>query len=553
MKYIYLPGCTHNISNILLAVPFILWLPGIQQPFNLQRHLSFLTQYDHFSNALRLTAIDQTDNKPHILTSDDKTLYLYRNMKFLKEATKNNFPPFFTISNAVIENFIESTKIKVDRTLQTPAKLKILPNKEWITIKSLKNSHIIIKPADKNLGTVIMNTNDYIDQCLVHLTSDSYIRVECFPDRNIRANIQNTLINFKNHLAPQYRLYKYLQLDQNHPTPKFYGLPKIHKTPDSNGMPPVRPIVAHTNSLLSKTAKFIDHILQPLAQAYHDYLKNSSQLTLLLETLTVPKYMLLVTLDVSNLYPSIPQKECLEVVRDEMMKFQDLIIYDPNLVLHLLNINMSNNYFQFGNNVFLQTKGTAMGAAFSPTVANIYMSVFLRRFLTTTTEKPFLIKRYIDDIFILWPKEQNLSKFLLDFQDLTIYKRNNFNELNQLSVRTFQKENNLYQYLHFSSSHPKTVMKGLITGEAIRYIRTNSTAVDYKKQLHKFISRLISRNYPFKFISKALEKADYNKRTSYLKDNINIVIKQPLQRPIFKCNPPPTFVTINVPLMSPQT
>ena len=301
-------------------------------------------------------------------------------MKFLKETTKNNFPPYFTVSNAAIENFIESTKVKVDRALRTSSKLKTPPNKEWKVIKSLKNPHITIKPADKNLGTVIMNTNDYVDQCLVHLTSDSYIRIESFPDRNIRINIQNTLISFKNQLTPHYCLYtcRYLQPDQNHPTPKFYGLPKIHKTPDSNGIPPVRPIVAHTNSLLSKTAKFIDHILQPLAQVYDDYLKNSSQLILLLETLSIPEDMLLVTLDVSNLYPSIPQKECLEVVRDEMKKYQDLIIHDPNLVLRLLNINMSNNYFQFGNSVFLQTKGTAMGAAFSPTVANIFMSVFLR-------------------------------------------------------------------------------------------------------------------------------------------------------------------------------
>ena len=37
-----------------------------------------------------------------------------------------------------------------------------------------------------------------------------------------------------------------------------------------------------------------------------------------------------------------------------------------------------------------------MGAAFSPTVANIYMSVTLQNFLCTQTKQ---LVRYIDDIF----------------------------------------------------------------------------------------------------------------------------------------------------------
>ena len=38
---------------------------------------------------------------------------------------------------------------------------------------------------------------------------------------------------------------------------------------------------------------------------------------------------------------------------------------------------MRSNHFQFGDHTFLQTTGIAMGAAFSPMVANIYMPTLL--------------------------------------------------------------------------------------------------------------------------------------------------------------------------------
>ena len=57
-----------------------------------------------------------------------------------------------------------------------------------------------------------------------------------------------------------------------------------------------------------------------------------------------------------------------------------------------------------------------MGAAFSPTVANIFMSVILRKFLNTQ-QQPLLLARYIDDIFMIWPNNQELDQFLHDLND----------------------------------------------------------------------------------------------------------------------------------------
>ena len=185
----------------------------------------------------------------------------------------------------------------------------------------------------------------------------------------------------------------------------------------------------------------------------------------------------------------------------------DLLIFDPNLVIQLLHININ---FQFADMHFQQIQGTAIGAAFSPTIANIFMSVILRRFLSSQKYHPILIRRYIHDIFLIWPNQHNLITFLtnlnsfhpnlqfihnksetsVDFLDITIYKGTQFNRTKCLDIKTFQKSQNLYQYLHFTSHHPKSVYKGLIIGECKRYIRTNSREEQYQSQLLLFKYRL---------------------------------------------------------------
>ena len=193
---------------------------------------------------------------------------------------------------------------------------------------------------------------------------------------------------------------------------------------------------------------------------------------------------------------------------------KDLLLFTPNLIIKLLHTNMNYNYFEFGPLTFQQVKGTAMGAAFSPTVANIFLSVILRTFLPKQHLKPLLLKRYIDDIFLIWQHSYedlvqffsslnqfhpsihytwNSSATSIDYLDVTVFKGATFEITNILDTATFQKSQNLYQYLHYSSNHPPSVFKGLIVGECIRYVRTNSTRDAYIASLELFKQRLIHR------------------------------------------------------------
>ncbi len=432
------------------------------------------------------------------------------------------------------------------------------------TIKHLKksNSQITIKPADKNLGIVILNTDDYVIECTSHLADTHiYQLVDYFPSEELSKLITNVLLAFK-HPIYNYskKLYSYLLPSNKHRTPQFYGLPKLHK--NFVRIPPIRPIVSHSNSLLSHTAIFIDHVLQLLAQSYPDYLHNTTSLITQLETFPVPTDAVLVSVDVNSLYPSIPQTECLQIVYQEMWKHQDILPFDPNLIIRLLHLNVNYNYFEFASLIFHQVQGTAMGAAFSPTVANIFMSVFFRNFLSTCKYQPLFLKRYIDDIFIIWPNRDTLEQFTtamndfhpsivfkcsssessIDFLDVTLYKGERFLRSNILDLKTFQKAQNLYQYLHYSSCHSESVYKGIVTGECIRYARTNSSPENYHSQIHLFRGRLLKRGYPAALIDRWAARTKFTHRHLYLSPQKSS--PQFVTRPILKCLTPPNFTQL---------
>ena len=76
------------------------------------------------------------------------------------------------------------------------------------------------------------------------------------------------------------------------------------------------------------------------------------------------------------------------------------------------------------------------------------------------------------------------STSTINFLDLTIYKGIMFEytTIILLDTKTYQKEKNLYQYLHFKSNHPQSVYKGI---KCIRYARTNSTSDNYYSMIRQ--------------------------------------------------------------------
>ena len=444
--------------------------------------------------------------------------------------------------------------------ISTPHNLSVGQRKAIAKFQHNRNT-ITIKPADKNLGIVIMDTDDYITQCTTLLMDyNTYRSAHHYPHTEIRRSLEEIIAAFKEEIKHLNKhLYNYLlPTRRNNQTPKFYGIPKIHKK--FNQLPPMSPIVAQSSSPLAPSAHFLDHVLQPLAQSYGDYIQNSTSLILKLQALHVPEATVLVTVEVVSLYPSIPQTECLKIAYAEMQKRRNLISADPNLIIRLLHLNINFNYFLFADLYFQQIQGTAMGAAFSPTIANIFMSVTLQNFLKTQPNQPVLLVRYIDDIFMIWPDMNTLDQFLsnlnafhpnlkfthtssnstIDFLDLTIYKGPNFSTTHKLDMKTFQKEQNLYQYLEYTSAHPCNTYNSIVLGECVRYLRSNTRLETYLAVVKSFQKRLQERQYPNKLTGKLIARIKFSERLHYLQKSNKHNNATPIP-PIFKCHPPPRF------------
>ena len=60
------------------------------------------------------------------------------------------------------------------------------------------------------------------------------------------------------------------------------------------------------------------------------------------------------------------------------------------------------------------------------------------------------------------------------FLDTEVFKGPHFADNKTVDVQTHYKPTETFQYTHFSSSHPLSVKKGFIKGEALRLLRTNS-------------------------------------------------------------------------------
>ena len=91
--------------------------------------------------------------------------------------------------------------------------------------------------------------------------------------------------------------------------------------------------------------------------------------------------VLLVTLDVVSLYPSIPHDFGL-CAHNHFLLHRNLPTVVVNGIHNMTELVLKKNMFEFNSECFLQTSGTAIGTNVSPTYANIAMSILERKLLT---------------------------------------------------------------------------------------------------------------------------------------------------------------------------
>ena len=342
--------------------------------------------------------------------------------------------------------------------------------------------------------------------------------------------------------------------------PKLYGLPKVHKTGA-----PLRPIVSSIGSPTNALAKHLASILQPHVEKAASYVKNSQHFIDLIKNIRLEENDILVSFDVTSLFTQVPVDEALSIIE---AKYKT-----PNYLISLAKHCLANTYFTYAGQKYRQVDGAPMGSPLSPALANLYMEDFEIRALNSSTLKPKLWLRYVDDTFVIWQHgDDNLNKFLshlnqihprikftmekeqenqLPFLDVLLKKKQN----GALSHTVYRKPTHTNRYLNANSHHHPAQFFSV--AKSLAYRSQHLTDKDhYKNEINTLKNVLKNNGYQRKTIEKALNHSQKTERKTetnkiflpYIKgttDKIGRVLKRNKIDTIFTTNKKIKDILIN--------
>ena len=191
-----------------------------------------------------------------------------------------------------------------------------LPKEELEALKELiklqKDRKIVIKQCDKGAGLVILNFDDFMKAADDHLTetmedeegnSKPYYKevTEVHLDRARYNILQLVQSGYDNEIISKDEFEA--MCPESKTASKFYCNFKIHKP--HNHIPPVRPIVSGSGSLVENPSKFVDFHLKDLANKHKSYIQVTPDFIRQVEKLNakgkLPESAMLVSLDVIGL------------------------------------------------------------------------------------------------------------------------------------------------------------------------------------------------------------------------------------------------------------
>lgn len=168
--------------------------------------------------------------------------------------------------------------------------------------------------------------------------------------------------------------------------------------------------------VLEPLASYLDSFLQPAVFKLQQCLRDTKHFIQVYEGLKISENAILVFLDISALYTSIPHCDIKSVVFTTLDSRQDQIP-PTHFLMDQLDLILDKNYFRFGDQFFYQIKGVAMGSAVAPSVANLFMGLLGKEFILNADNNPFMshIKhyyRYIDDLILVYEDPDSLVAFM---------------------------------------------------------------------------------------------------------------------------------------------
>ena len=128
----------------------------------------------------------------------------------------------------------------------------------------------------------------------------------------------------------------------------------------------------------------VDDFIGPLVLLSESYIRDSTHMINTLNNLNTSPCMLLCTLDISSLYTNIPHNEGTQAIKKFLAIHRDTNVLPHNsYIIELLEVVLTNTYFDFNAKHYHQKSGTAMGTKLAPSYANLFITKFEKIYVYT--------------------------------------------------------------------------------------------------------------------------------------------------------------------------
>ena len=246
----------------------------------------------------------------------------------------------------------------------------------------------------------------------------------------------------------------------------------------------------------------------------------------------LPEGAVFFSIDVVNLYGSIPVAEAIEAAKEKLgVHGRDIDTFglSHDDVCTLLDQCLHNNVFSFGDAFYRQKVGIAMGNPCAPPLAIIFLDRFEQRALANAEWKPDFLVRYIDDYAGFWTHgEEALLSFLdylnslhpnleftldytkqdrgVPFLDTLVNIGTSSTGQGRLDTELYIKPTNSGIVLHASSAHPTTTKHNMVRNMFHRAMNNSSSGEKERVSVEKIRVLLTGNGYSPKLLKRLLRE-----------------------------------------------
>ncbi|OLP89282.1 hypothetical protein AK812_SmicGene29280 [Symbiodinium microadriaticum] len=293
----------------------------------------------------------------------------------------------------------------------------------------------------------------------------------------------------------------------------FRILVKVHKDPIGS-----RPICNMRQCWFQPLSAFLVEKLAPLVSPLASVIVSTDQLLQQLDSVECLPNMVFVTLDVVNLYPSISRPHMMSLVANFLrprIKPQSLCEF----IIRALELVLDACVVSFGGGFYQSYDGIPTGLSVASILANIYLWHFDNFVVQQSGEQMQMIRRFIDDLLLLWSGDVNkLVSLANSWHESLRFELSGVSDVHFLDIalsimpdrrvhwELYHKEQNLYLYVPANSNHPSSTFKSLQIGGALRCQKRNRLRSDALASLKFFKRRLKDRGFDMKKFDDTIAK-----------------------------------------------